>query len=401
MLNQPYYMRKKMKQKFPKRKQEPTPRSLGADLGRFISRKRVKCSQIKGEEPTGREDSKWSQLPKEIMELILKQLILSDYIRFGAVCVSWRSVATEKRYPPVPQLPWIMLSKCSKSEIRAFYSPSEDRIYKLNLPEIRATQCRGSYKGWMIMSEVNGRNYLLNMFSREQIQLPSRPRHQSSNTGSYISKAILSSAPTSDHTAISENCVVVAITEQVLVFCRLGDKKWTAFEEWNGITWGSRFYKDIAFCNGLLYAVNVKQELITCAFGPPLKVCNAIVPREDIYNGQANLVESCGELFTVGRTWDNGFQYLRYGLFKLDASVPQWVEIKSSFDEDPLFWRSFSSTTKFLGCWRSCIYFIHKNNVDGSEIMFCHLGNGSIERCLPMNRPSLRITDTWVTSDSW
>ncbi|XP_077239736.1 F-box protein At4g35733-like [Tasmannia lanceolata] len=41
----------------------------------------------------------WSELPKDIIILILKRLILADYVRFGAVCVSWRSVAVLSNSP--------------------------------------------------------------------------------------------------------------------------------------------------------------------------------------------------------------------------------------------------------------------------------------------------------------
>ncbi|XP_077223365.1 protein FAR1-RELATED SEQUENCE 7-like [Tasmannia lanceolata] len=145
--------------------------------------------------------SKWSELSKDITELKLKRLILADYVRFGAVCVSWRSAAVEKCYPPAPQIPWLMLD--SESEIQSFYSPSK------------------------------------------------------------IKKAIMSSDPSSSN----ETTIVVAITyTDELAFCRLGDKEWPAVEEQEGIA------RDIAFSNGLLYAINERKELRVCSLVPPPQV---------------------------------------------------------------------------------------------------------------------------------
>ncbi|XP_077223360.1 putative F-box protein At3g25750 [Tasmannia lanceolata] len=197
----------------------------------------------------------------------------------------------------------------------------------------------------------------------------------------------MSSAPTYNHTTISANCVVVAVTNSSeLIFCTLGDKKWTAFEEKHNI----RESGDIAFCNGLLYAINARNELIVFSLPPPFNICNVIVTREDIYSWRYNLLESCGELFMFRRPWNLRF---RYRLFKLDARVTQWVEINCFFEVNRFL---SSAITKFLGCWRSCMYFIHRKN-DVSEILFCQLGDDIIERRLPMNRSSLRITNTWVT----
>ncbi|KAA3454910.1 F-box protein [Gossypium australe] len=42
-------------------------------------------------------DSDWAGLSRDLVDLILARLVsVSDYLRFGAVCKTWRSVAMDR-----------------------------------------------------------------------------------------------------------------------------------------------------------------------------------------------------------------------------------------------------------------------------------------------------------------
>ncbi|XP_077225988.1 putative F-box protein At1g44080 isoform X2 [Tasmannia lanceolata] len=311
----------------------------------------LKIWKCKCRKSMDRLENTWGELPKEIIELILNHLILADYIRFGAVCVSWRLAVAEKRYPPAPQLSWIMISEDLNRQKWSFYSPSEVRVYRLNLSLDRGEKCVGSYDYWMVMSNDNGRNYLLSLFSRAEIQLPPSPYNlpdQWAYPRHHIEKAILSSAPT------SADCVFVAMTiTGALLFCRLGDEKWSEFED--------IYPNDFAFYKGMFYATCVGGDLVVCSVGPPPKTDYIIFPFEEDFDQPTYLVESCGELLIVVGYWEVCSTEAHYKVFKLDSSVPHWVEVKS-FGDHALFLNSFCCyslpATGFPGFKKNCIYSI-------------------------------------------
>lgn len=85
----------------------------------------------------------WAGLPHNIMDEILDRLVdLSDYIRFGSVCVSWRSATLDNRnhrgkknqvrakyLDDDYQLPMLMVPHWSWEDDRAkFYSVTQDKI---------------------------------------------------------------------------------------------------------------------------------------------------------------------------------------------------------------------------------------------------------------------------------
>ncbi|PRQ25951.1 putative F-box domain-containing protein [Rosa chinensis] len=80
-------------------------------------------------------------------------LSLEDFTSFGAVCKSWRSVATRevfnsKRLGPTHQAPFLILSKKEASAIRMFYNFRTGKICKLYLPETENKLCYSSL-GWL------------------------------------------------------------------------------------------------------------------------------------------------------------------------------------------------------------------------------------------------------------
>ncbi|XP_077239746.1 uncharacterized protein LOC143880654 [Tasmannia lanceolata] len=310
------------------------------------------------------EDNRWSNIPKDIMELILKRLGLADYIRSGAVCVSWRSFMREKRYPPVPELPWIMLSEHDFRKTRSFYSLSEGRVYKLNLPEAYGVSWCGSFMGWMIMTDDLKRTFLLNPFSRSQIQLPTKTLKREPF---YIRKAILSSAPISDCNTEIIDWVVVAIAHgDNMVFCRPGDETWTFFpdEEEDG-------FADVIIHKGLLYAISLSGELKECTLSPILKTRNVLPPVENEHILSLHLVESCGELLMVSRFYNHASACNRrttgFQVFKLDSSVSHWVSVESLGDHMLIMGFKWAKSLRasVLGFVGNCIFFSDKEGAIG------------------------------------
>ncbi|XP_077225924.1 putative F-box protein At3g25750 [Tasmannia lanceolata] len=345
-------------------------------------------------------NNRWSQLPKEILGLILKRLSLTDYLRFGGVCVSWRSVMAERCHPLAPQPPWIMLYSHGDSEIQGFFCLTEKRVYKLNLPEVRGRWCCGSSEGWLIMTDLIKGNFLLNPISRARIHLPSQISIPCSGPG-YIRKAILSSPPTCNN-SIPTDCVVAAILyDNRLGFCRLGEGTWNVFED------RDYDYTDAIFCKGSLYAINTSWELRICRLGPHPKSQKVLPPMNCELNRLVHLVESCGELLMVSRILDFCVaSTLKLQVFKLDLSVPHWVEVKNLGDHVLFLGRSCCkslSTSDFPGFRGNCIYFTDEDITckSGVELRVFHLEDCSIKPYLLSNYHSFMFSHIWVTPNPW
>ena len=78
----------------------------------------------------------WSNLPFDLLEAITSYLPLSDINSFSAVCKNWRFIAKQRRYAPVVQLPWVVLTKDPKTGKRDFLNMSEKRHYYIDIPEL-------------------------------------------------------------------------------------------------------------------------------------------------------------------------------------------------------------------------------------------------------------------------
>ncbi|OIW01353.1 hypothetical protein TanjilG_20535 [Lupinus angustifolius] len=81
------------------------------------------------------EHSKWTHIPSDILEMIMKRLNLIDFLRTSAVCSSWNATFTEaianKHIKPLPELPLVILQSHR-------ISISASSILSIKLEEIKS-----------------------------------------------------------------------------------------------------------------------------------------------------------------------------------------------------------------------------------------------------------------------
>ncbi|KAI4328367.1 hypothetical protein L6164_020725 [Bauhinia variegata] len=120
---------------------------------------RSKKQKLEGPEGEGSKSSKWPHLPQDISESILKLLSLRDYLQFGLVCTSWRTIVANalasKHCFPAPQLPELLiLNRATDSDITdpCFFDLSKQKSInpKRQIFE-RSQYCYGSFEGWLFM----------------------------------------------------------------------------------------------------------------------------------------------------------------------------------------------------------------------------------------------------------
>ncbi|KAF6171446.1 hypothetical protein GIB67_025940 [Kingdonia uniflora] len=148
----------------------------------------------------------WAELPPELIGLVLKRLIahdVYDYLSFRAVCHPWRSVASEKHnYAGVSvcKIPWLMMAEKENSDVRSFYSLSNNKFYNIHLPEAGEGGVGGLRMIRLPSQTTFGDQY------PEKSSFTSKVVREI-----FIRKAIRLSTPTS---TTNGNCIIIAIYSQ-------------------------------------------------------------------------------------------------------------------------------------------------------------------------------------------
>ncbi|KAF6144287.1 hypothetical protein GIB67_024514 [Kingdonia uniflora] len=87
----------------------------------------------------------WSDLPQELMEMVMKDLFIADEARVRSVCKNWNSV---RHVQPVNQLPLLLMSKAPN--LQPIFDPSSKQTCNLNFNP-RGDHVLASKHGWLLM----------------------------------------------------------------------------------------------------------------------------------------------------------------------------------------------------------------------------------------------------------
>ncbi|EOA22645.1 hypothetical protein CARUB_v10003315mg [Capsella rubella] len=113
----------------------------------------------------------WSELPEDVIRLVLGRLRCSDFHRARAVCSAWHNVWGE--CVPLPnQVPWLVLfpdpEQCRRTCI--MYNPQEEEnVYTIQ--DLGVDPCLASCGTWLLMSDPRLNLYLVNVLTLERINL--------------------------------------------------------------------------------------------------------------------------------------------------------------------------------------------------------------------------------------
>ncbi|RVX12022.1 F-box protein [Vitis vinifera] len=188
----------------------------------------------------------WSDLPAELLELIMSCLTLEENIRASAVCKRWYSVAIATRV--VNQTPWIMFFP-KVGDTYEFYDPLQRETYCIDLPELCGSRVCSTIDGWLLLYRPRThRVFFFNPFTRESIKLP---RYEMS-----YQIVSVSAAPT------SASCVVFTIkhispTVVAISTCHAGATEWTTVNHQNRLPFVSSIWNKLVYCNGLFYCLSL------------------------------------------------------------------------------------------------------------------------------------------------
>ncbi|KAL4627892.1 hypothetical protein ACB092_05G199200 [Castanea dentata] len=186
-------------------------------MGEGSKRRRISSTKDKA----GKAETKpkysswsWSDLPDQLLGLVLGKLSLVDIIHCCAACSSWRSTA-QSHCTQSTSTAWLMLPGDEKDDLttRCFFNLAENKVYKMkNVFEGfgEGAWCVGSSHVWL--------------FSRVQIQLPSIPNEFLSLN---IDRCQITDCPKNPSRSNNFGVVVICGSFSRLAFCTKGDTTWT------------------------------------------------------------------------------------------------------------------------------------------------------------------------------
>ncbi|CAA6669757.1 unnamed protein product [Spirodela intermedia] len=161
----------------------------------------------------------WSGLPSSALFSILQRLtVFRDFFAFGGVCRAWRSISN-------PVLANLMASQppllCSAGG-HHFYSFSQDRFHRSNLPGLRqkSSVVLGFSHGYLILGHSGPRRkiWLANPFTGKEITfLPPIPCSCS------VEWAAMTAPPDLPHSLIMAWC------RHTIIYCRPGNLSWSIY----------------------------------------------------------------------------------------------------------------------------------------------------------------------------
>ncbi|KAG8366538.1 hypothetical protein BUALT_Bualt17G0090300 [Buddleja alternifolia] len=196
-------------------------------------------------------DSCWSDLPQELLSVILSQIFLPDRCNFKLVCKSWNltSPIPQSLPPPVESpyfnSPCLMFSNWSNNSWKLFHS-LYNQFYNLDFQELKDAKIHFSKYGWLLMSRDELTLFFFNPFTNEKVELPSI-------TCSF-SSVCFTTPPTSPDCTVAGIFSSSTIRDIDFGLLKVGDKKWKSqgFENTDGYFWISTcpplYYNGVYYC---------------------------------------------------------------------------------------------------------------------------------------------------------
>ncbi|RVW48062.1 F-box/kelch-repeat protein [Vitis vinifera] len=278
----------------------------------------------------------WSDLPAELLELIMSCLTLEENIRASAVCKRWYSVAIATRV--VNQTPWIMFFP-KVGDTYEFYDPLQRETYCIDLPELCGSRVCSTIDGWLLLYRPRThRVFFFNPFTRESIKLP---RYEMS-----YQIVSVSAAPT------SASCIVFTIkhispTVVAISTCHAGATEWTTVNHQNRLPFGFFDPDDRSWDVLSIHPPKCPENFFT----------------KNWWKGKF-MLEHQGELFVIYTcSTENPI------VFKLDRNKLVWEEMKTL--DDTIHVSSIMTGENKIPL-RAFGLYRHKTSQPSVEELYCH-----------------------------
>ncbi|XP_024004518.1 probable F-box protein At4g22060 [Eutrema salsugineum] len=114
----------------------------------------------------------WSKLPFDLLLLVFERLGFADFQRAKCVCSSWNSASRQSALHN--QIPWMILFP-EKGKDYCLLFNSKDKTYRIQDLGVNFANghCLATCGSWFFMRDPRCNLYIMNIFTRERIDLPS------------------------------------------------------------------------------------------------------------------------------------------------------------------------------------------------------------------------------------
>ncbi|KAJ4746810.1 F-box protein SKIP23 [Rhynchospora pubera] len=329
----------------------------------------------------------WAHLPHDLLYVISTKLSdISDFIRFRAVCNSWRSSAAPSDH--APRLPWILDNDGGflvRADVRLCPSFS-NKIYTIRVPHAYNMFLSGPSDCYLLNSKKP--ISLLNPFTGNEIPLPPlRRQTKKLYPINFVGNRLRSEDPLVVLTFDVKSC------DHIFGVLRPGDN------EWLEISLRVRFAMttlrgSFMYYKGHLYA-HALFDRHTLVIEPTSGKTVFTIRTTDRLNNNHDfkeyMMESDEKLLRVIKRIEN-YQIESFEIYQLDGPEKgyRWTRIWDINDQ-MLFLESYSGfsmkSTNFHGLRGNCIYFFHYQKTSNplhprARLCRYDLGNNEI-RILP------------------
>ncbi|KAF8046589.1 hypothetical protein N665_3595s0002 [Sinapis alba] len=117
----------------------------------------------------------WSELPHDLLNMVFKRLGFVDFQRAKSVCSSWLS-SSKQSVPKNNHTLWLILFPVNDKKHCKLFNPEEqERLYKTQYTglDFSKSVCKAIYGTWLLMQHLYYNLYIVNLFTKERIILPS------------------------------------------------------------------------------------------------------------------------------------------------------------------------------------------------------------------------------------
>ncbi|KAJ4980643.1 hypothetical protein NE237_031480 [Protea cynaroides] len=185
------------------------------------------------------EESRWSDLPEELLGMITLRLFGQDYSSFHDICRTWRSEANPfplqispyQSHIPIAQTPWLVYFEEEAHVLNVSHPLCQSNLIEISGLSDSRICC--SKDGWLLIWQFSRKVFFFNPFNKTTIELPDFPREQWDYPSSEYTEVILPALSFSSP-PISSDCVVFGISGswddgQAVSICiiRRGEASWT------------------------------------------------------------------------------------------------------------------------------------------------------------------------------
>ncbi|XP_021890340.1 uncharacterized protein LOC110808964 [Carica papaya] len=283
---------------------------------------------------SGGEMRPWSELPRDLLYAISKQLSIQDYFSFAQVCTKWRSnFALSKKDILTSIPPLILLLSTCRAEFCYFYNLSDGSIFEIKIPSISMKLFHGISSGYLVMESLENDICLTNPITRQHLVVARPPEHTEFNKF-FDLIAIALIIP-------QKEILMVGLTERCprLYFRRSTDPSWTCYEYGK-----DRCFMDLIVFNFKVYLLGTDCEISLLNLRSTS--CLTLLP----LNGKprssrrSRFVTSGDRLLVVDFVLESWLH-----VYEIDLVQMEWVKITDLGDES-LFFSSCKGNRLLSSC---------------------------------------------------